>query len=244
MFVMAAVANHVPGIVQQSTGFEKNASLRRQPVNGLQLVEELKAQFADVFRMLLIVFEPAREAARSDEQLAGGAVVAMRLCTGKSLVRDFLEKPFANPDTRNGKDAQVQIARQSDKRNGGDAHDVRAVAADTVGLHALAHVALENVWQTLAQERKLDRLEAMLAGTWGNFGESFRVSAEGDGNPVVQVGPWRKFGFQKGADILANLFAFCRLDDAGEIESGHEANGAYGQLRALLDGVIAKDADL
>ena len=71
-------------------------------MNRLQLVEKLKAQFTNMFRMLLIVFKSPREAPCPDKQLAGGAIVAMWLGAGKSLVRDFLEKPFADADTRDG----------------------------------------------------------------------------------------------------------------------------------------------
>ena len=170
MFVMAAVANHVSRVVQQSACFEKHASLRGQTVHGLQLVKKLKAQFANMFRMLLIVFKPARKAARSHKQLASGAIITMRFFAGKSLVRDFLEKAFAEADSRDRKEPQIQIAPQREKRDGGDAHDVGAVAAHPVGLHALTHVALEDVRQTFAQERKLDGLEAMLTRTRGDFG--------------------------------------------------------------------------
>ena len=139
-------------------------------MHGLQLVKKLKAQFANMFRMLLIVFKPARKAARSHKQLASGAIITMRFLAGKSLVRDFLEKAFADADSRDRKEPQIQIAPQREKRDGGDAHDVGAVAAHPVGLHALTRVALENVRQTFAQERKLDGLEAVFTRTRGDFG--------------------------------------------------------------------------
>src|SRR5690242_15849588 len=106
--------------------------------------------------MLLIVFEPARKAARSHEQLASGAIVTMRLFTGKGLVRDFLEKPLADANSRDGKEPQIQIAPQCDKSDGGNAHDIGAVAPHAVGLHALACIPLENARQALSQERKFN----------------------------------------------------------------------------------------
>ena len=42
MFVMPAVIDHVSGVVQQSTRFQEDASLRGQTMNGMQLVKELK----------------------------------------------------------------------------------------------------------------------------------------------------------------------------------------------------------
>ena len=48
----------------------------------LQLIEKLDAEFAHMLGVRLVVFEAAREAARSQQELAGGRVIAMRLFAG------------------------------------------------------------------------------------------------------------------------------------------------------------------
>ena len=124
----------------------------------LQLVKELKTQLAHVLRVPLIVFEPASKATRPHEQLTRGAAVAVRLFARERFVRDSLQKPLAHADPRDGKEPQIQVASEVDKNNGGDAHHVGAVSAHPISLHAIVHVALEHVGQTLPQQGELDRL--------------------------------------------------------------------------------------
>src|ERR1700675_4336488 len=117
----------------------------------LQLVEEKDAEFTNVLGMALIVFEPAREAARSHQQLARGCIITMRLLARESVTRDFLLQPFANTDTRNRKCAQVKITAERHERDRGYGHDVSAIASHRVSLHAFANIAAQNVVQALAQ---------------------------------------------------------------------------------------------
>ena len=66
---------------------------------------------------------------------------------------NFLQNAFAKANRGDGHAADIQIAAESEERDGGNAHDVSTVAAHSVSLHALADVALEDVGQTVAQER-------------------------------------------------------------------------------------------
>ena len=44
----------------------------------------------------------------------------------------------------------VEVTAEDDEDDGGDAHDVSAVAADAVGFHALADIAFEDVGKAFA----------------------------------------------------------------------------------------------
>ncbi len=79
VFMVAAVADHVAGIVEQSAGFEQDTRFGGQMVNRLQLVKKQDAQLADMLGVTLIVLHAAREAARANEELARGSAVAVRL---------------------------------------------------------------------------------------------------------------------------------------------------------------------
>ena len=63
MFVMSAVADHVPRIVQERPGLQQHARMRRQMMHRLQLIEQQNTQFAHVFRVLLFVSKPPRKTA-------------------------------------------------------------------------------------------------------------------------------------------------------------------------------------
>ena len=63
MFVMAAMADHVTDVVQHRRRFEQYARVRRQMMDGLQLIEKQDAEFAHVFGVLLVVFQASRESA-------------------------------------------------------------------------------------------------------------------------------------------------------------------------------------
>ena len=64
----------------------------------------------------------------------------MRLLAGKGLARNLLQQSFANADAGNREGPQIQIAAERDEGDRGDAHDIGAVAAHGVGLHAFADV--------------------------------------------------------------------------------------------------------
>ena len=66
VFVVAAMADHVPDVVQHRGGFEQNARVRRQMMHGLKLIEKHDTEFADMLGMLLIVFQTPRECARTN----------------------------------------------------------------------------------------------------------------------------------------------------------------------------------
>src|SRR5437588_10057435 len=142
-------------VVQQSTRFQEDASLRGQTVHGMQLVKELKTQLAHMFCVVLVVFEAPSKTARAHEQLARCAIVAMRFLAGEHFVRELLQKAIANPDARYGKQAKVQIASQRDKRYGGDAHHIGAVSSHAVGLHTFADIALKNGREPFPQQGQL-----------------------------------------------------------------------------------------
>src|SRR5260370_39035083 len=124
-------------------------------MNRLQFIEKQNAQFAHVLGVTLIVFQAPREAACSDEKLPRCCIVAMRLLARESLARTFLKQSFANADARNREGAKVKIPAQRDKGDRRDAHDVGAVSAHGIRLHALSNIAAQDVIETLAQQRQL-----------------------------------------------------------------------------------------
>src|SRR5450755_817185 len=137
----------------------------------LELVEEEDAELADVLGMRLVVSQAAGETARAHQELPSCGIVAMRLFSRKGFAGDLLEQAFANADAGDAESAQIQVAAEGDEGDGGNAHDVGAIAAHRVGLHALAHVPLQNGGQTLAQERKLYGEDTVFARAGGNRGE-------------------------------------------------------------------------
>jgi len=134
-----------------------------------------------VFGVALIVFEAAGKAARADDHLAGFGVVAMRLFAGEGFAGDFLEDAFADADGGDEELTDVEVTAEDDKDDGGDAHDVGAVAADTVGFHAFADIAFEDVREAFAEERDVKGGETFATRAGRNVRESFGVAAEGDG---------------------------------------------------------------
>src|ERR1700680_2860865 len=119
----------------------------------LQSVEKQNAQFTDVFGMGLITVQAPREGPGAGDDLARCSVVAVRFFSRESVVGDFLQNSFAKTHGGNGHAADIQIAAESKKRDGGNTHDIGTVAAYTVSLHALADIAFQDVRQALAQER-------------------------------------------------------------------------------------------
>ena len=238
------MADHVPSVVHQRTGFQQHAGLRWKMVRRLKLVEKQNTQLANVLGVRLVFLQAAREAASSYQQLTRGNVVTVRLRPGKGLMGDFLDQSLAKADARNRKIPDIKVAAQRDERKSGDTQYVRAIAPDAVGLHALAHIALQKIGQAFAQQRKLERGKSMKAGTWCDIRERFRVATQSNRDLVAEVRARWQARFEKSAHVAADLFGLHRTDSTGNFQRGHQADGAYGQLRALLDGVIADDADL
>jgi hypothetical protein len=155
VLVVAAMSDAMANVVKERAGFEFNAGLRGEVMERLEVIEEHEAEFADVLGVTLIVFEAAREAAGADEHLAGFGVVAVRFLAGESFAGDFLNNALADADGGNQKLADVEIAAEDDEDDGGDAHDVGAVAPNTIGFHALAEIAFQDIGEALSQERNV-----------------------------------------------------------------------------------------
>ena len=189
-------------------------------VNRLQLIEEHQAEFADVFGVLLIVLEATAKTASGKKHLTRSGIVAVRFLAGESFARDFREQTFADAHTRNDKAANIQITAKGEKDDGGDAHDVGAVAANPIGLHACSEVTFEEVGNALAKEREFESGKAVLARTRGNVGESFGVAAESHRNFIGEIGALRDAGLEKSANITANLFDLKGTNDAMDVEGG------------------------
>src|SRR5580704_12223111 len=168
----------------------------------------------------------------------------MRFFARESLACDLLQQAFANADAGNRERAQIQIAPDHDEDDRGDAHDVSAVAADGVRLHALTHVAFENSRQSFAQQRKLERRNAVLARAGCDRGERFGTATESDGDAVGKIRTIGQLRFQQRLDVAAHLLGVLRPNDAGNIQGREQTHGADGYLRVLLDGVVVQDVDL
>lgn len=243
VLVVTAVADAMTDVMEKRASFELDASLNGEMVDGLELIEEHEAEFADMLGMALIVIETAAKAARGDEDLAGFGAVAMRFLTGEGVAGNFLEKAFAESDAGNDKGADIEVTREGDENKRGHGHDVGTVAADAVGLHALSDIALEKLGEPLAKQRDFEAGKAVETRAGGDVGEGFSVAAKRHGDGVREIGASGKTRFEKSANVAANLFSFCRADDAREIEGAHEADGAERNLSALSDGVVVQDAE-
>src|ERR1700722_3626341 len=121
-------------------------------MRGLQTVEKENAQFADMLGVGLIAVQAAREGSGAGNDLARCSVVAVRFFSRESVVGDFLENAFAKADGGDGHAADIQIAAESQKRDGGNSHDISTVAAYTVSLHALADIAPQDLGEAVAKE--------------------------------------------------------------------------------------------
>src|SRR3984893_19103622 len=150
MLVVAVMADGVADIMQQGAGFEQHAGLSRKMMSGLQTVEKKNAEFPDMLGVGLIAIQTAREGPGAGNDLACRSVVAVRFFSRESVVGDFLQDAFAKADGGNGHAADIEITAESEERDGGDAHDVRTVAANGVGLQSLADTAPQDVWEAVA----------------------------------------------------------------------------------------------
>lgn len=145
VLVMTAVTDAVAEVVKKSACFQLNARLNRQVVDRLQLIEEHQAEFADMLRVALIVFQAAAEAARGNEHLTCIGAVAVRFLPGECVPRNFLQQAFSKADARNCEQTNIEVAAQGKKDEGGNRHDIGTISANAVSLHALADVKLQKV---------------------------------------------------------------------------------------------------
>src|ERR1700692_3428015 len=153
MFVGAVMADGVADVMQEGAGFQQHAALSGKMMRRLQTVEKNNAEFADMLGVGLIAVQTAREGPGAGNDLTGRSVVPVRFFSRESVVSDFLENAFAKADGGDGHATNIQIAAEGEERDGGDAHDVGAVAAHGGSAHALADIASQDVWQAVAQER-------------------------------------------------------------------------------------------
>ena len=243
VFVVATVADGVADVMEERSRFEKRTRLRRKMVNRLELVEKLESKVTYMFGVLLVLLEAAGEAADADQHLASGLIVAMRLLAGESVASNFVDDAFADADGGNGHGVNVEVAAKGDEDNGGDAHHVRAVAANAVGFHAVGNVATQEIGQAFAQERELDGGKTVHARAGSDESECFGVATKRDRKFIAEIGPGGKFGFQQGANVTADLFGLDRANHAVNIQRAHQADRADRKLSRLIYGVIAKKAE-
>jgi len=119
-------------------------------VHRLKLIEQHEAEFADVFGVLLVVLQAAAEIPRREQHAAGFRIVAMRLLAREGFIRGLQQQSLANAHAGDHEAPDIEVARDSEENDGGDGHDVGAVAAHAIGLHAIAQVALQNIGQAFA----------------------------------------------------------------------------------------------
>ena len=87
-----------------------------------------------------------------------------------------------------------------------------------------------DVAQAIAQQRKLESWQAILARAGGHVRKSFRIASERDGNLIKQARNLGQAGFEKSAGVAAYLLGLNGANDSREIERGHKTNSADGQL--------------
>ena len=187
VLVVAAVGDAVANVVKERASFKLHTGLRGKMMQRLEVIEEHEAEFADVLGVALIVFESPSEAAGAEEHLAGFGAVAVRLLPGEGVAGNFLKDAFADADGGNEELANVEIAAEDDEDDGGDAHNVGAIAANAIGFHALADILLEDVGQAFAEKRNVERRQTFAARARSYVRECFGVSAEGDGELIGEI---------------------------------------------------------
>jgi hypothetical protein len=220
VLVVAAMADTMTDIVKQRSGLEFHAGLRGKVMEGLQVIEKHQAEFADVFGMAHIVFEAAGKAAGADKHLARFGAVAMRLLAREGFAGNFLNDAFADPDGGNEELANVEIAAENDKNDGGDAHDVGAISGDAIGFHETAEIALQDVGEEFAKKRNIESRKSFAARARGDVRECFGISAEGDGKLIGEVRTIGKARFEERANVATDLFGLNGTNSAGDSERG------------------------
>jgi len=170
VLVVAAVTDAMAEIMEKCTRFQLDTSLNGKMVDGLKLIEQYEAEFADVFGVALIVVQAPAKTARGEQDLASLGAVAVRFLAGKGFVGNLFEEPFPDANAGNGEGADVKIASEGDEDERCDGHDVGAIATDAEGFHARTDIALENVRKALAEQRDFQGGEAILAGTGSDVG--------------------------------------------------------------------------
>src|SRR5207249_9318187 len=83
-------------------------------MNRLKLIEQLDAQFPNVFRVLLLVSKSPRKTARPYQQLARRSVVMMRFLARERVTSDVIQQSLAHAHSGNAKRSQVQVARSEE----------------------------------------------------------------------------------------------------------------------------------
>ena len=107
MLVVAAMGDAMADVVEERPRFEFDASMMRQVMQRLEVIEEHDGECADVLGVALIVFEAAGEAAGAEEYLAGFGGIAVRFLTGEGFAGNFLEDAFTDPDGGNQELADI-----------------------------------------------------------------------------------------------------------------------------------------
>src|SRR6516164_9728213 len=112
VLVVAPVADAMANVMEKGAGLKLHAGLGWQVVNGLKLIKEHEAEFANVFGVALVVFEASAVGAGANEDLARLVVVAMRFFAGEGFACNFLQQAFANADTGDEKALNVEVTAE------------------------------------------------------------------------------------------------------------------------------------
>src|SRR6267143_424460 len=149
---------------------------------GPKLVKKLQCEPAYLFSMLQVAMHAAGEGLRAGDHDLGFFPLFVRGLRKRHFRGgEFVEQAFTNTHAWRNHGAKTQPPGDSDQNDGGDAHNLCAVAAHSEGSHPAFHVEAQNLQEALPQQPRVERSQAAESGTGGQRGESLRIAATSDG---------------------------------------------------------------
>src|SRR5262249_55989545 len=189
VLVVTLVAHGMADVVKQGCGFQKHARFRWKMMNWLQLVEELEAEFANVFGVAAVAVEAAGKNASAAEEFARVAVIPMRFLAREHFARYFAEQAFTNSDAGYRKRVEGQVAAEREKNDAGDADDICAEAADAIDFHARFDVATQQIGKTFTEKGEFQRGKPVFARAGSQIGKRFGVATKCDRKLPSEIWP-------------------------------------------------------
>ena len=126
-----------------------------------QLIEKRKREARDLFGVLRIIIEAAREPARAGKQFGGAAFFFFRSDAHGILFRDQIQQDsFADAHAGDEHGAEVEPFRKRSENNRGDADDLGAVFANAEDAHAAGNIQSQHAPGLVAQQARIDRGDA------------------------------------------------------------------------------------
>src|ERR1700704_3571818 len=236
MTVGSLAMDQMPGVVQGRSRFENCPQFEIHVMVGPKLVKKLQCEPANLFSMFQVAMHAAGEGLRaSDHDLGFLPLFVCSLRKRHFRGGEFVEQAFTNTHAWRNHGAKTQPPGDGDQNDGGDAHDLCAVAAHSEGLHPAFHVKAQNLQETLPQQPRVERPQAAESGTGGQRGESLRIAATGDSQCCCGPGTVRKRALQDRENMKSYIFRRIFVNGALDMKCLHQADGSERQADASLE---------